>query len=124
MEMSRWINNLFRNIRIDYIVAFAMILLAYLTLAVPPSLSVLQFEKYGLEPWMQSVLFLLGAVFCLHSRGRDWQFYIATLPLVGHIGMSLYIVYSRRGGYQQGAIYLLTILLIYLLYARQESENE
>lgn len=110
--------------RVDYIVALSMILLAYLTLTTKPSLSVLQFEKYGLESWMQSVLLLLGASFCLHSQGRDWQFYIATLPLVGHIGISLYIVISRGAGYQQGAIYLLTLLLIYLLYARQGSEDE
>ena len=110
-------------VRVEWVVALFMLVLAYLTLTAR-SLTVIRFDEWGVRHEFQAVLWVMGAGFAGLSRGRDGLFFLGTLPLLAHVALSIVIILQSRGGYHTAALYGLTLTLLYLLYARQELCDE
>ena len=121
MRISEGITRLFQRVRVEWVIAAIMLALAYFDLTAR-SLVVIRLDAAGWSKETQAALLVSGAVFALASRGRDWLFYLATIPLLFHAVTALIVTAENKGGYHTAVIYAGFLLLMYILYARQEAD--
>ena len=109
--------------RVEWPTALVMVLLAYFDLT-SSSMTVRRIEELGITPTVQVALLVTGAAFAIASRGRDWLFFVATMPFMAHLAIGVIIVLEARRSYHQAVIYTFCLVLLWLIYARQEASNE
>jgi len=122
MRISEFITRLFRRVLVEWVVAAMMLALAYFDLTAH-SLTVIRLERDFMPREAQAALLAAGGVFALLSRGRDWLFYLSTVQLLVHVITSLVVTLENRGGYHTDVMYGGFLLLMYVIYARQEVGN-
>lgn len=119
MRISEGITRAVARVRVEWVAALVMLALAYLDLTAR-SMVVTRLTGLGLDHTEQAALLATGALLALVSRGRDWLFYLATLPLLGHIAIAFVVTAENRGGYHTAVLYAWSVVQMWLLYAWQE----
>lgn len=80
------------------------------------SLAVERFGAWDISPRMVASAFIIGAVILIFHRNA-WGFYVATLPLLIYVTVSILVVLEAHSGYGAGVVRTYMMFLLYYAYA-------
>jgi hypothetical protein len=88
----RWIKRLLYfldEVPIQWVWAFAMIVLAFFTLFGKPDGTALYLQQQGVPLFCQASTWFIGSIILIILRKYDWSFFLGTLPLAMFVIVTL-----------------------------------